>query len=706
MLWLSTTVDGTLGNLFKSFVKWGALNRPCLGLLLVRLCLGWRHRLPFMTKHPSTPDGGASGLPASARKASPRLLGSAEWQKAMRATQAKAWPLALTSIRACAKAHPRDPWLALNMARTLVELDECSSAVTWAQITLDACPDDVLAQELMWHCLIKLQNYDAALDFVAHQEADVEQAVEKLNTLAYKQLLAGRADQSMAISMKALSLKMDHGPSHFLLGVSFMDRNEMHEALECFQTANLMGADRYQLASDAHTVYLARQLLKWDIAEPGLVTLTERVRGMSDDDRMWSAVFASATLLSEPALQLKVARVSADLMAAQLPRLHPSDRPKVPRPAGAPLKVGFLSCDFHQHATAFLIMELFEHLQSQGVALYLYSHGRDDGSAERRRLQATAARFIDLQNVSDAEAAQRIADDQLDVLVDLKGFTHGSRLQIMAYRPAPLQVSYLGHPGTTGASFIDYFIGDEVVTPLDHQPFYAEKLALMPHCYQPNDRQRPLPKPMSRSEVGLPPDALVLCGFNQPYKISPEVFNVWCDLLQSVPHAVLWLLDWVAGTVDQFKVEAARRGIAPERIISAPRLPLDRHLSRFALADIFLDSWPCNGHTTVSDALWAGVPVVTLCGETFASRVAASLLHATGLPELVSHDVASYRDLVLSLAADPERRQALRERLSQARGHCPLFDSARYALDFQALLTRMVDRQEAGLPVAPLPIGA
>ena len=229
------------------------------------------------------------------------------------------------------------------------------------------------------------------------------------------------------------------------------------------------------------------------------------------------------------------------------------------------LRVGFVSSDLHQHATAVLMAEVFEKLASDRFEVTLYSHGPEDGSPMRQRLKAAAHRFAEVSQAGDLNVAQQIRNDGIDVLVDLKGHTRDTRLAVFAYRPAPVQVSFLGFPGTTGADFIDYFIGDDIVSPLSHAAHYSEKLALMPRCYQPNDRQRALPGDCNREQVGLPESALVLCGFNQPFKLSPEVFDVWCRLLHQLPGSVLWLLQWNEHAPAQLRQEAAARGIAPER---------------------------------------------------------------------------------------------------------------------------------------------
>jgi len=287
--------------------------------------------------------------------------------------------------------------------------------------------------------------------------------------------------------------------------------------------------------------------------------------------------------------------------------------------------------------------------------------------------------------------------------VDLKGYTQHSRPPLFAMRAAPLQVSYLGFPGTTGADYIDYVIGDPVVTPLEHAPFYSEKIAQLPGCYQCNDGTRPIPIAPSRASQGLPDDAIVLCGFNQPYKISPQVFDVWCQILQRVPNAVLWLLMWNKDAPAALRREAQARGVDPQRIVFAANIAQEEHLNRIGCADLFLDTWPCNAHTTASDALWAGVPIVTHIGRTFASRVAGSLLQAVGVSDLVCPSVQAYEELVVGLAGDAARRSVLRGQIESARLTSPLFDGALVAKGIESLYERMWERALADLPPVHLP---
>ena len=362
------------------------------------------------------------------------------------------------------------------------------------------------------------------------------------------------------------------------------------------------------------------------------------------------------------------------------------------------IRIGYLSADFHEHATAYLLAEVIELHDRRAFEVVAYSHGPSDGSAMRARLEAAFDRFVDIASGSDAAAAARIAADGIDILIDLKGYTDQARTGIVARRPAPLVVNYLGYPATLGDGIADYIVGDATVTPLAHAADFGERLVLLPHSYQPNDRHRPIPAAVTRAECGLPDDALVLASFNSTYKYNAPVFDVWCDVLRAVPEAVLWALVTHPLAAANLRRELAARGVAPERLVLAARLPLARHLARLPVADLFLDTYPCGAHTTASDALWAGLPVVTRVGRTFASRVAASLLRAVGLDELVTSSADAYRQLILDLAADRTRIAELKRRLAAARSEAPLFDAPRYTANLERAYRAMWSRHVAGAP--------
>jgi hypothetical protein len=395
-----------------------------------------------------------------------------------------------------------------------------------------------------------------------------------------------------------------------------------------------------------------------------------------------------------PAEQLVHARIWARALAVAGSKVF-SQYPAAVE--GRRIRVGYLSCDFYRHATAALISELIERHDRNRFEIVAYCFSPDDGSDMRKRLRAAFDRVVDIRSLTHAEAARRIHDDQVDILVDLKGYTRDSRMEILAHRPAPIQVNYLGYPGSMGADFIDYIIADPFVAPMECQPHYDEKIVHLPDCYQPNDRQREIAEHTpTRAEAGLPEQAFVFCAFNNAYKITEKMFGIWMRLLDQVPGSVLWLLEANDLCKGNLRREAAVRGIDPSRLVFAPKVPMESHLARQRLADLFLDALPYNAHTTASDALWAGLPVVTCAGETFAGRVAGSLLHAVGLPELVTRTLSDYEALALRLAQQPEQLAAVREKLKHNRLSTPLFDAERYTHNLETAYAHMVRLRAAG----------
>lgn len=326
------------------------------------------------------------------------------------------------------------------------------------------------------------------------------------------------------------------------------------------------------------------------------------------------------------------------------------------------------------------------------------SLGPDDNSEMRRRLKASSERFIDAKTYSDDQIANLIRSSEVDILIDLMGFTTGSRTSIFARRSAPIQVNYLGYPGTMGASYIDYIIADQTIISDEFRKFYSEKIAVLPNTYQVNDRKRVISnKAFTRSDAGLPSKGFVFCCFNNNYKITPCVFDCWMRILKQVEGSVLWLLEGNASAAGNLKKEAVARGVSSERLVFAKRMPLPEHLARHKLADLFLDTLPYNAHTTASDALWAGLPVLTCLGETFAGRVAASLLNAIGLPELITTTLEAYEQMAVVLATHPEKLAAIKHKLAENRLTMPLFDTKLFTKHIEAAYTAMYERHQAGL---------
>jgi predicted O-linked N-acetylglucosamine transferase (SPINDLY family) len=620
-----------------------------------------------------------------------------DWEEGLAHAKAGDWAKAEHAFHRASERNPRDTVYLLNLARAQMKNGAHDKALRNAQSALLLKPDDALARMITADCLSAQHRYAEAADCLQQQPDQTPRSAEYYQNLGEALFNAGQHQAAIAALFEALSRNVDHALSHYRLGLSFNALGMKQEATECFRTALILGLGGGDLAAQGLLAFVERELCRWQNAQADVAALQRLAASLPDDAASWASVFAQVTVTDDPVIQRRVARSCWRFQARRVEAFAPV----APRPLPVRLRVGFVSADFHQHATAILMAEVFEKLDRSRFDITLYSHGPDDGSPMRARLRSAAGRFVDVARRSDLEVAQQVRRDEIDVLVDLKGHTRDARLAIFGYRAAPVQLSFLGFPGTTGAApadGIDYFVGDAIVSPLANAAHFSEKLALMPGCYQPNDRQRPLPGPYTRAQAGLPDDALVLCGFNQPFKLSPEVFDAWCRLLHRLPDAVLWLLQWNDHSPAQLRAEAAARGIDPQRLVFAPKIGLREHLSRMALADLFIDTWPCNGHTTASDALWAGLPVVTYAGETFASRVAASLLDAVGLPQLACPTIADYETRIIELAGDAAARQALRRHLVAARDTAPLFDSETWTRDFGRLLWAMAERWARGLP--------
>jgi predicted O-linked N-acetylglucosamine transferase (SPINDLY family) len=365
------------------------------------------------------------------------------------------------------------------------------------------------------------------------------------------------------------------------------------------------------------------------------------------------------------------------------------------------IRLAYMSGEFREQATSYLTADLFECHDRSAFTLYGIATGASDGSPMRMRLEKAFDVFVDGTAQSDSELAEFIHESEIDILVNLNGYFGLDRTGVFAMRPVPVQVNYLGYPGTMGAPYMDYIIADSHVIPHDERVHYSECVCYLPDTYQPNDRKKAVSgRIFSRAECALPETGVIFCCFNNNHKILPAMFDVWMRLLAGVDGSVLWLLEGNAVVRRNLMAEAERRGISSERLVFAPMLPLADHLSREKLADIFLDTLPHNAHTTASDALWCGIPLVTCLGETFAGRVAASLLNAIGLPELITTSLQDYEELALKLARDPALLDAVKAKLARNKDGAALFDTPRFTRYIEDAYRVMCERAERGLPPA------
>jgi predicted O-linked N-acetylglucosamine transferase (SPINDLY family) len=405
--------------------------------------------------------------------------------------------------------------------------------------------------------------------------------------------------------------------------------------------------------------------------------------------------FPFSALDTSPALQRKAAEVWANEKAPFNAEL--GDIAK--RRRGQKIRIGYFSMDFGNHPVALLTAGLFESHDRSQFEVYAFSFGFEKTGEIRSRLEAAFDMFIDVKDKSDREIAMLARQMNIDIAIDLAGFTSGSRTGIFAMRCAPIQVNYLGYPGTMGAHYIDYLVADKTLIPQASQKHYCEKIVYLPDTYMANDSKRPISdKNFTREELGLPQAGFVFCCFNNNYKITPETFDGWMRILSQVEGSVLWLSENNSVASSNLRKEAQQRGVNPQRLVFAQKLPLlGEHLARHRAADLFIDTLPFNAHTTASDALWAGLPVLTCTGEAFASRVAASLLNAIGVPELITSRQEDYEALAIELASQPEKLKAIRQKLQRNRLTTPLFDTALFTRNLEQAYAQMFERYQAGL---------
>jgi len=446
------------------------------------------------------------------------------------------------------------------------------------------------------------------------------------------------------------------------------------------------------------------QFCEWDTLAADISALREAIGQKQRLGEISPALALSVPGLTEPEMHVisaAFARQRADELKVS-EQVHDAGRDG---DSPGPLRIGYLSSDFHEHATSYLLAGVLEQHDPQEVRVFAYSYGPDEESSARDRIRtACTGAFRDIASVDDAAAARLMREDGIDILIDLKGWTSGARHEILLHDPAPIKVNWLGYPGSMGDRvFADYILGDPIVTPVESQACFSETLALMPHCYQPNDDKRQRGNARPRAELGLPESGVVFCSFNQNYKITPDILDLWCRLLTEVDGSVLWLLDPADEAKANLLREAQSRGIGAERLVFAPFMPATEHLGRLQAADIALDTAPYNSHTTAADALWSGVPVVCFRGDRFAGRVAASIVSAAGLNELVGESPEDYYRIALELAKDPLRLQAVKARLADAREQCPLFDTPGFARDLEGVYRRMWEAHRSGKREAILP---
>jgi len=605
----------------------------------------------------------------------------------------------------------------------LQELKRSEDALASYDMALIAQPNSALALYSRGTALQKLKQLDAAVasyDKAIALKPDYAEAysnrglaLQELNQLdaaaasydksiALKPDLAGawlgrgnvfdklrRYEEALGAYDKALALKPDLAEAWLGRGNVFSELKRYDEALAAYDNALTLKPDL--TAIEGLRLHTKMHLCDWSNFDAECSRLIDSVR----DGKINALPFSLLATPSSAKEQLQCAKL---WIANKYP---PSDEPiwQGERFDHNRIRVGYLSADFHGHATCYLMAGMIECHDKFRFETIAISWGPDDNSEMRKRLEASFERFINVEKWGDEQIANLVRDLEIDILIDLKGFTTDSRTGILSRRPAPIQVSYLGYPGTMGAEYIDYIIADQTVIPENSKQCYCEKIIYLPNSYQVNDSKRSISdRAVTRAELGLPPGSFVFCCFNNNYKITPRIFDCWMRILKQVQDSVLWLLEDDATAAANLRNEAVARDVNAERLIFAKRIPLPEHLARHRCADLFLDTLPYNAHTTASDALWAGLPVLTCLGETFAGRVAASLLNALRLPELIATTPQGYEQTAIDLATYPEELMVIKRRLAERRLTAPLFDTKAFTKHIEAAYTAMYERGQAGLP--------
>ncbi|HTY51128.1 MAG TPA: tetratricopeptide repeat protein [Steroidobacteraceae bacterium] len=606
---------------------------------------------------------------------------------------------ALTAFDQALALRPNWPLALANRSQALLELGRAEEARRDAEAALQQAPYDPHALNARGSALRALRRLPEAVHaYDAARELAPGMALLHYNC-GQVRLDLRQPQAALADFERALERSPEWGEAHLARGTALLLLRRLPEAAAALDRAADLKPDLPLARGQA--LHARLQQADWRLYDDGAAAVLAAVdRGVAADEPL-----SFLALTGSAVAQLTCGRATA----ARVPAAIAPER-EVPGPRTGRIRIAYLSSDFGEHPVSYLLTGVLEHHDRARFEVSALSLRAPDQGPYGRRIQGAVDRFLEVGGRSDADIARLIRALEVDVLVDLMGYTQGTRLPVLASRAACVQVGWLGYPGTLGARFMDYLIADEFVVPLEAEAHYAERIVRLP-CFQPNDEQRVLPGPASRAQAGLPAQGFVFCCLNATYKLNPPLFDVWCRILAQCPHSVLWLLGEEEATRENLRREAAARRVSPERLVFAPRCDYPSHLARLQQADLFLDTQPFSAGTTASDALWAGVPVITCPGEAFAARMAGSLLRAVGLPQLITGSLQEYERLAVSLAGDATTLQQLKAHLHEARAGSALFDSGSFCRNLEAAYRRMHQRALEGAPpesfaVQPDPVGA
>jgi protein O-GlcNAc transferase len=584
---------------------------------------------------------------------------------------------------------PLDPAIHTNSGASLNELKQYENAIASLNRAITLNPNIAEAWSNKATALNELKRYEEALSHYDKALALNPQYVEAWSNKGVTYAELKRYEEALAHYDKALELDPQYIEAWSNKGTALSELKLYEAAANSFYQALMLNQD---LPSGKGVLLHAKMLMcDWQ----GVDALYQSICQDIAENKKSADPFGFQGICHDESLLQKCAEIFSN---AKFPASPQFDFDHLKRDGGK-IRVGYLCGEFREQATAILMTELWELHDKSRFEIIAFDNGWDDKSVRRKRIEAAFDEVIDISRMSDEQAATFIVDKRMDILVNLNGFFGKPRQGIFAKRPAPIQVNYLGFPGTIGSTYMDYLIADKVVIPEEGRQYYTEKIVHLPHCYQANDSKRQIDgRSYAKKEFGLPEEGFVFCCFNNSYKILPQVFDIWMRLLRALPTSVLWLIEDNPDATRHLKQEAQARGVDAARIIFAKRVPLSEHLGRHQCADLFLDTLPYNAHTTASDALWAGLPVLTCTGTSFAGRVATSMLSALDLPELITATLAEYESLAHELATKPEKLKHIKAKLATNRMSAPLFNADLSARDLENAYSEMYKRFQEGLP--------
>ena len=602
---------------------------------------------------------------------------------------------ALSSLDLLAQGQPRDPEILGKRAVALKKLGRYEEALASYDEALAQAPNDAVLQLNRSSVLRALRRFEEALEAcdraVSLAPNDPNCHFGRGTGLADLQ----RREEAIAAFDAAIAIAPDHTLSLHNRGNLLFELKKYEDAMAAYEA--VLATEPGHSDALALLVHTAALTCNWPRAKQP----RERLRAVVEGGSFGGDCFAILSTFDDPALQLKAAE--GNVARAALPATPQSSRSPARR---GRLRLGYLSADFGAHAVAYLMSGLIEAHDRSFCEVYGFAASRDDGSPARKRLTTAFDKFIDVANLPDDALCREIREAGIDILVDLGGHTKNSRFFALAGRPAPIQISYLGYPGSVGAPFVDYIIADDFVVHASAVEHFTEKVVFLPDCFQANDSKRLVAPVMpTRAQCGLPEDGFVFCAFHSSYKLNPELFDVWMRLLDAVPRSVIWLVADTAAR-DNLRREARARRVDPTRLVFAEPEKYPDHLARQRLADLFIDAWPYNGGTSASDALWVGLPVLTFAGRSYAARMAGSLLRAIGLPELITYSPEAYEELALGLATDRKRLEGIRQKTAANIKSASLFDTNRFSRHIEAAYREMWERHLRGQAPASFTVDA